>query len=89
MSTSKETLFCCWVVLALVLGIAAAAERSMTPDLYRFAVLRISKGTIIETMDGKYIAVADEKWFNETQWLAIQKEKAFLVAELQRQQTRR
>lgn len=73
----------------LAIGLIVFAQPHPTPDLYRFAVLRVAKGTVIETLDGKYIALADEKWFNESQWLAMQKEKAFLVAELQRQQQRR
>jgi len=49
-------------------------------DLYRVggAVLRLSKGTIVDSIDGKYMALTDERWFSEQQCLALQKENATL-----------
>lgn len=98
MSTTKETIICCWIAaflffgsLAYLIGPKARGQThpSGAPDLYRFSVIRIAKGTIVETRDGKYIALEDEIWVSEKQFIAVQKEQMKLAEMLAQAQRRR
>lgn len=81
-------------VLLVLLGtlgafIVRGAGHPGRSDPYHFPVLRLSKGTVVETRDGHYLAEKDEMWFSEQQFRALQKEKEYLAGELQRQQRMR
>lgn len=79
MTSNKTYFYAALFLIGLVISFAVlSAQPNPTPDLYRFSVLRLTKGTIVTTADGKYIALKDERWFSEVQCMALQKENAAL-----------
>lgn len=83
--TSNKTYF--WaaaflIVLVISFAVLSAQQPVPTPDLYRFSVLRLAKGTIVTTQDGLYIALADERWMTEAQCRALERENANLHFQL-------
>lgn len=84
MTSNKTFLYAALFLIGLVISFAVlSAQQSPTPDLYRFSVLRLAKGTIVDSQDGKYIALTDERWFTEAQCVALQRENANLHFMLQ------
>lgn len=87
--TSNKTFLYAAVFLIVLVGcfVGLSAQTQPTPtansDLYKYSILRLAKGTIVDSVDGKYIAIEDERWFTETQCVALQRENANLHFMLQ------
>lgn len=80
MTSNKSFLYAALFVIVLVVCFAMLSAQSANPELYRpnAHVIRLAKGTIIDTQEGKYIALTDERWFSEAQVTALQRENAAL-----------